>query len=61
LYKTLNHAIRFGDRTKIDSLGPYALAMDKIVNWAIYKRKEELDEKKFKDLNLFRGTCLSDS
>jgi hypothetical protein len=24
LYKTLNEAIRFGDESKVDSLGPYA-------------------------------------
>ena len=27
LYKTLNHASRFGDLSKVDSLGPYAQFM----------------------------------
>jgi hypothetical protein len=27
LYKTLNKAIRFGDESKVDSLGPYAKFM----------------------------------
>jgi len=60
LYKTLNHSLRFGDLSKVDSLGPYAQVMDSIVKFAIKGRKEELDSKKFEDLNLYRGTCLTD-
>jgi len=61
LYKTLNHSLRFGDLTKVDSLGPYAQVMDLIVSEAICKRGEELDEEKFEALDLYRGTCLSDA
>jgi hypothetical protein len=32
LYKTLNKAIRFGDESKVDSLGPYAQVMNNIFN-----------------------------
>jgi hypothetical protein len=60
LYKTLNHSTRFGDLSKVDSLGPYAHVMHRIVDFAIMARKDELDEKKFRDLDLYRGTCLND-
>jgi hypothetical protein len=60
LYKTLIKAIRFGDLSKVDTLGPYAQVMDEILNCAIYARKDELDESKFYDLDLYRGVCLSD-
>jgi hypothetical protein len=58
-YKTLNNASRYGDESKCDSLGPYAQVMNRIVKNAISKRKEELDEKQFKNLDLYRGTCLT--
>ena len=61
LYKTLNHASRFGDLSKVDSLGPYAQVMYEIVRIAINRRGDELDGSKFNDLNLYRGTCLSDA
>jgi hypothetical protein len=32
VYKSLNAGHRFGDKSKIDSLGPYAQVMDTIVN-----------------------------
>jgi hypothetical protein len=44
LYKTLNFASRFGDRSKIESLGPYSQVMHQIVGLAIKNRKDELDE-----------------
>ena len=59
LYGTLNKATRFGDTSKFESLGPYAQCMDKIVKHAIEYRKEELNEEKFLDLNLFRGSSLN--
>jgi hypothetical protein len=61
IYKSLNAGHRFGDKSKIDSLGPYAQVMDKIVNAAIMERKDEFDEDKFKNIDLFRGTSLSDA
>ena len=61
LYKTLNHALRFGDESKVDSLGPYNCVMRWIVDGAISSREDELDEEKFEDLNLYRGTCLTDA
>jgi hypothetical protein len=61
IYKSLNAALRFGDRSKIDSLGPYAHVMNSIVAWAIKGRKDELDGSKFRDLNLFIGTSLTDA
>jgi hypothetical protein len=59
LYKTLNFASRFGDRSKIDSLGPYSQVMCFIVTGAIANRKDELDEDAFKNLDLYRGTSLT--
>ena len=50
-----------GDLSKVESLGPYAQVMDRIVEYAIMDRKEELDSSKFFNLDLFRGTCLTDS
>jgi hypothetical protein len=35
--------------------------MNEIVCVAINDRKDELDEKQFKNLNLFRGTSLTDA
>jgi hypothetical protein len=61
VYKSLNTGHRFGDKSKIDSLGPYAHVMDEIVFLAISGRKDELDESKFYNLNLFRGTSLTDA
>jgi hypothetical protein len=59
LYKTLNYAIRVGDLSKIDSLGPFAHAMNQIVEQAISAKDQELDASLFYDLNLFRGTNLT--
>jgi hypothetical protein len=59
LYKSLNHASRFADETKFNSLGPYAQCMDFIVRNAINSRKDELDGELFLDLDLFRGTSLT--
>jgi hypothetical protein len=49
------------DTTKFLSLGPYSLVMGRIVEYAISKREDELDSKKFHDLDLFRGTRLTDA
>jgi hypothetical protein len=38
LYKSVNKASRYGDKTKFKSLGPYAQAMNRIVEWAINYR-----------------------
>jgi hypothetical protein len=43
IYKSLNNASRYGDVSKIDSLGPYAQVMNAIVCITIKKRDEELD------------------
>ena len=59
LYKSLNLAIKFGDESRVDSLGPYAHVMNIIVGNTI-KYREDLDSSKFSDLQLFRGTCLID-
>jgi len=45
IYKHMNNASRYGDVSKIDSLGPYALVLGTIVREAISNREEELDEK----------------
>jgi hypothetical protein len=49
LYKSLNAAIKFGDESRIDSLGPYAQVMNMILYGAIAQR-EDIDEDKFLDL-----------
>ena len=61
VYKSLNWASRLGDLNKVESLGPYAQVMDKIVEFAIKGRRDELDDSKFCKLDLFRGTCLTDT
>lgn len=61
VYKSLNWASKLGDLNKVQSLGPYAQVMDRIVWLAIGGRSDELDYDKFRDLDLFRGTCLSES
>jgi len=61
VYKSLNWASRLGDLNKVESLGPYAQVMDRIVCNAIRGRRDELDDSKFRNLDLFRGTCLSES
>jgi hypothetical protein len=60
LYKSLNMASRFADRSKIDSLGPYAQVMNHIVINAIGGRKDVLSRKTFKNLNLYRGCSLTE-
>jgi len=60
LYKSLNDASRYGKRAKIDTLGPYAQCMNTIVQKAIGKRKNELNRRNFKNLNLYRGSCLTE-
>jgi hypothetical protein len=49
VYKSLNAGHRFGDKSKIDSLGPYAHVMDTILYGAMAQR-EDIDEDKFLDL-----------
>lgn len=49
LYKSLNAAIKFGDESRIDSLGPYAQVMNMILYGAMAQR-EDIDEDKFLDL-----------
>jgi hypothetical protein len=44
IYKSLNNASRYGDFSKVDSLGPYAQVMHTIELFAICKTGEELDE-----------------
>jgi hypothetical protein len=58
LYKSLNKAIRFGDESKVDSLGPYAQVMNAIVGQTI-KYRDDLDSSKFDDLKLYHGSCLT--
>ncbi len=58
LYGTLNQAIRFADSSKIDSLGPYDQAMFFVLGGS-GENREDLDEKNFRNLNLYRGTSLT--
>jgi hypothetical protein len=58
VYEVFNQTLRKGDRAKIDSLGPYAQAMNYIIKEAIANRGDELDENHFSDLKLYRASAL---
>jgi len=57
VYGTLNRASKFADESKIESMGPYAHVMDTIVG-AAGAYREDINHEKFKDLQLYRGTCM---
>jgi hypothetical protein len=59
VYGTLNYATKFQDLTKIQTMGPYAQVMNTIVRASMRKRTD-IKEDAFKDIHLYRGTCLTD-
>jgi hypothetical protein len=60
LYGTLNYATRFKDQSKIDTLGPYVVAMGYVLAGVCRERKD-LNEETFKGVSLYRGSSLTDS
>ena len=59
LYGTLNKAQRFGDQSKVQSLGPYAHALDAIMRSA-GGRRGDIKEKDLANLDLYRGCCMTE-
>ena len=59
LYGTLNKAQRFGDESKVQSLGPYAHALYQIMTYAGYNR-EDIEDEDLQDLDLYRGCCMTE-
>ena len=60
LYGSLNKALRFGDTSKVQSLGPYAHAMDKIVEGA-GRRRENIKKEDLSGIDLYRGCCMTEA
>lgn len=58
LYGTLNKAQRFGDQSKVQSLGPYAHALNWIMEYAGDKRRD-IEEEDLKELDLYRGCSMN--
>ena len=59
LYGSLNKALRFGDTSKVQSLGPYAHAMEAIVLVAGGNR-EKIKEEDLEGVDLYRGCCMTE-
>ena len=59
LYGTLNKAQRFGDQSKVQSLGPYAHALNEIMTNAGEER-EDIKDEDLEDLDLYRGCCMTE-
>ena len=60
VYRTLNHALRTQDKTKVTNLGAYAQALNTIVTGAAEERKDieiEMFNKIFEPMDLYRGAC----
>ena len=59
LYGTLNKAQRFGDQSKVQSLGPYAHALNEIMEDAGDNRGD-IKREDLEDLDLYRGCCMTE-
>jgi len=59
LYGTLNKAQRFGDQSKVQSLGPYAHALHYIMEEAGDNRGD-IKKEDLEDLDLYRGCCMTE-
>ena len=60
VYRILNEASRVGDETKINSMGPYALALSEIIMLASQNRKD-INPKDFAKCEYFRGTSMTEA
>ena len=58
LYRTRNHAYRFGDLSKVHTLGPYSQAFHYIVADAGNKRKD-IKAKEMASVDLYRGCNMT--
>jgi hypothetical protein len=58
VYRVLNLALRYGDKSKVKTLGPFCHLLDTIVTHAM-KKRNKINEKKFYGINLFRGLKLT--
>jgi hypothetical protein len=59
LYVTLNNGCRFADSSKVDTLGPYAQALNEIVRRAGDNRKD-IKSKNLKGMDLYRGSSMTE-
>jgi len=60
LYHTLNHASRHKDITKIKTIGPFGMALSKIIATA-QSLRSDINPKKFVGSNLFRGAGMTEN
>lgn len=59
LFSTVNAASRNGDVSKIDTLGPYAQALNRIIQYAGYNR-DDIDKEDLRGMDLYRGLSLTE-
>ena len=57
-YREVNRSSRFKDTTKIKTLGPYARALFNVIYGAQH-RSEDIDTKKYKECDLYRGAGMT--
>ena len=60
LYKTLNHATRYGDESKVDTLGPYSQVLNEIIRHSGGSRKD-IEKKDMVGIILYRGCNMTDA
>ena len=60
LYGTLNKALRFGDKSKVETLGAYAHALNTIVSDSGGRRKD-IKLKDMEKINLYRGCSMTEA
>jgi hypothetical protein len=56
LYGTLNRTCRFGDVSKIDTLGPYAKVLSDILKTGRY----DSDNDRFSNMEVYRGSNMTE-
>ena len=58
LYRTLNHAARFGDLSKVHTLGPYSQALYLIVS-VTGEYREDIKAEEMAGVDLYRGCNMT--